>query len=152
MEYLASKNKWIIVARYLVECTDHRVVTILQGLRGRSTPRPSHDMIGAITRDRASSISAVAISSTYGGLISVDVLLYLRAIRNACCQKETSGSYSIMRLCVVGGVGGRHPLDKTRCHKVGLMKSQPAMSIRSIDREEWTLTTPGCDGYPEPEL
>jgi hypothetical protein len=70
----------MIVARRLVENTDHRVVTILRGLRGRSPPSPaSHGMVGAITRDRASSISVVAIksrSSTYGGLISIDILLY----------------------------------------------------------------------------
>jgi hypothetical protein len=145
----------MIIARYLVEYTDHRVITILQGLRPlrvRSPPRsPGHGVVGAINKDRASSISVVAISrsSTYGGLISVDVLLYFWAVRNACCQKEASGSYSSIRLWIVGW---RHPLDNTRCHKVGLVRSQPAMSIRPIDREEWALTTPGCDGYLEPEL
>jgi hypothetical protein len=77
--WLHGTNKWIVVARHSVEYTDHRVVTILQGLRGRSPPRPSHGMVGAITRDRVSSRSVVAISrsSTYGGLIPVDALLFL---------------------------------------------------------------------------
>jgi hypothetical protein len=140
------------VARHSVEYTDHRVVTIFQGLRGRSPPGPSHGMVGSITRDRASSVNVVAISrsSMYGGLTSqaVDVLLYFSDIRNACCQKETSESYSSIRLCTIW----HHPLGKNRCHKVGLVRGQPGMSIRFIDREEWTLTTPGCGGYPEPEL
>jgi hypothetical protein len=48
----------------LVECTDHRVVTILRGLRDRRPPKPSlsHGMVGAMTRDRASPISVVAVS------------------------------------------------------------------------------------------
>jgi hypothetical protein len=58
-------NEWVNVARHLAEYTDHRVVTVLQGSRGRSPPRPSRGMVGAISR-----------SSTYGGLIFEDVLLY----------------------------------------------------------------------------
>jgi len=45
----------------------HRVVTVLQGSRGRSPPRPSRGMVGAISR-----------SSTYGGLIFEDVLSSIR--------------------------------------------------------------------------
>jgi hypothetical protein len=53
----------MVVARRLVEYTDHRVLAILQRLRGRSPPRPSHGMAGAqpIASDRASSIRVVAI-------------------------------------------------------------------------------------------
>ena len=64
-------------------------------------------------------------------------------------RKRRLGSYIGIRLCVVGW---RHPLGKTGRHRVGLVRSRPVISIRSIDRDEWTLTTPGRDGYPEPAV
>jgi hypothetical protein len=73
--------------------TDHRVFGIVQGLRGWGPPR-RRGMVEIVPRTRASSIRAIAISSSggYGGLRSVGVLpLIFRTIRNACYQKESPG-------------------------------------------------------------
>ena len=84
----------------LAECTNHLVVSILQVLRIRRPPGPSHwhqwhGMVGAITRDRASSINVVAISrsSTYGGLNrlisqAVDVLLHFEQSEMLAVRKR----------------------------------------------------------------
>jgi hypothetical protein len=114
-------------------------------------------MVGAITRDGSSSININIVSifrtCVYGGLtsesVAVDVLLYFSRYQKCLLsERKRLGSYSIIGWWIVGW---RHPLGKNRRHEVGLVRSQPAMSIRSTDREEWTLTTPGCGGYTEPE-
>lgn len=111
----------IIVARHLVEYTDHRIVIILQGLRGRSPPRPgSHGTVGAITRDGASSINVVAISrSSRCDGYPVNVLLYFRDYQKCLLSEERFGSYSSKMLRVVRW---RNPLGKTRHHKVSLVR------------------------------
>jgi hypothetical protein len=107
MAYLASwDDRMSKILSLLVECTDHRVVSILQVLRPlrvRRSPGPSHwhqwhGMVGAMTRDRASSINVVAISrsSTHGGLNrlnrlisqAADVLLYFEQSEMLAVRKR----------------------------------------------------------------
>jgi hypothetical protein len=121
----------IVPKHSVLEHTNHRVVAIVLGLKGRGPPRLCHGGVEVIPGDRASSIRVIAKgrSSMSSGLISVDIRLKFRAIRNVCCRKKTSGSYSGIRLCIVGW---HHPRGKARSNIVGLMRSQSesAMSIQ----------------------
>lgn len=80
----------VSLKHWVSEYTDHRVVAIVLGSKGRGPQRPCHGEVEVIPGDRASSIRVIVIgrSSRYGSLISVDIRLIFSIDQKCLLSKK----------------------------------------------------------------